>query len=585
MARPTKPGKAPTRRKSTEAKTPDSEQSTAERSTANEGTVPVEADNTPFRAGDSTAPGESPEVSGQPGPATQAPADDLTPMSDPSAAPATGDDQPVAPGPLTPGATPLPAPPDTFATEAVGTDKTASSPATGDAAVSAPVSDDPPAGEVPTGENPTAEAPSGAFAAVVADGTATTPAGTDKADGDAADGSATGNDTRAAAGRDTPWRSTSSNDTAVNAGNQAMLPITDDAASGSTDVPGTADAVAAPPPARSGFLPLVLGGVIAAGIGFGAAQFLGPMGGRTADLSAQLADLDGRVTLMSGELAAQIAGASDAATDAALAELAPLLDALAARLDEQDARFAAMSDRDALEAQIADAVAGIGPRVSEQVTTTLSGPLADLQRLRDDIAARQDGLREDIESLRALAETRLADAEAEADAAAQRAARTAARLAVADVVTAFDSGAAFDTALPQIAAADVDIPPALSEAAGSGVPTLTALQDSFTTSARRALAQSLRSAEAGSVTDRVTLFLRSQTNARSLAAREGNDPDAVLSRAEAALRAGRVADAITELDALPDEGRAAMADWVAEARLRADALDGLNALQNQLTAE
>lgn len=585
MARPTKPGKAPTRRKSTEAKAPDSEQLKAEQSTATEDAVNAEADNAPARAADSTAPGESAAASGQSEPATQAPADDLTPMTDPSAAPATGDDQPVAPGPHTPSATPLPAPPDTLATEAVGTDKTAATAATGDVAVSEPVSDEGPAGEVPTDENPAAEAPSEAFAAVVIDGTTTTPAGPGKADGDAADGSTTGNDTRAAAGSATPWQTDSSDDSTANVGDQAMSPIRSEAAPGSKDAPGTADTVAAPPPARSAFLPLVLGGVIAAGIGFGAAQFLGPMGTRTADLSAQLSDLDGRVTLMSGELTTQISGASDAATDAALAELAPRLDALSARLDEQDARLAALTDRDTLEAQIADALAGIEPRVSEQVATTLAGPLADLERLRDDIAARQDGLREDIESLRALAETRLADAEAEADAAAQRAARTAARLAVADVITAFDTGAAFDTALPQIGAADVDIPPALSEAAGSGVPTLTALQDSFTVAARRALAQSLRSAEAGSVTDRVTLFLRSQTNARSLAAREGNDPDAVLSRAEAALRAGRVADAITELDALPDEGRAAMADWIAEARLRADALDGLNALQNQLTAE
>ena len=72
--------------------------------------------------------------------------------------------------------------------------------------------------------------------------------------------------------------------------------------------------------------------------------------------------------------------------------------------------------------------------------------------------------------------------------------------------------------------------------------------------------------------DRFTAFLRRQTNARSLAPREGNDPDAILSRAEAALSSGDLPAALTELDALPENARAAMDGWIADASARADAL-------------
>lgn len=397
------------------------------------------------------------------------------------------------------------------------------------------------------------------------------------------------------AGTDTLASATGSNDTLTT---DSASETTAEKSHDPTDVPppGTqgdaADSappppppVTPPPPARAGFFPLVLGGIVAAGIGFGAAQLMGPMGTQTTDLSARLADLEGRVTLMSGELATQIGDLSAAANDDPLATVLPMIDGLTARLDAQDARLVTLSETDDTSDQLTVALAELDTRVSEQVSTTLSEPLADLAALRDDISSRQEGLRADIESLRALAETRVAEAEADAADAANRAARAAARLALGDIAAAFDSGAPFDPALADVSTAGVDIPAALRDAAETGVPTLSELQDSFTPAARRALGASLSAVDAGSVTDRFALFLRSQTNARSLSARDGDDPDAILSRAEAALRAGRVASAINELDALPDAGRAAMVDWIAQAQLRADATAGLTMLQNQLTAE
>jgi len=80
----------------------------------------------------------------------------------------------------------------------------------------------------------------------------------------------------------------------------------------------------------------------------------------------------------------------------------------------------------------------------------------------------------------------------------------------------------------------------------------------------------------------VMAFLQDQLGVRSVAPKDGNDADAVLSRAEAALKAGDLASAFAELDALPSEGQAEMTDWIALATRRAQALDALSALKQDL---
>ena len=104
------------------------------------------------------------------------------------------------------------------------------------------------------------------------------------------------------------------------------------------------------------------------------------------------------------------------------------------------------------------------------------------------------------------------------------------------------------------------------------------LSDSFPQAARDALEAALRANMGESWTERVGSFLRSQTGFRSLSPREGNDPDAILSRAEAALTAGRVAEAVAELEAMPEAGQPALADWLAQARIRIEAESAVAAL-------
>ncbi len=72
--------------------------------------------------------------------------------------------------------------------------------------------------------------------------------------------------------------------------------------------------------------------------------------------------------------------------------------------------------------------------------------------------------------------------------------------------------------------------------------------------------------------DRLTGFLRAQLGMRSLRPREGNEPEAILARAEAALQEGDLARALAELDSLPPAGLEAMASWRAKAEQRLAAL-------------
>jgi hypothetical protein len=159
-----------------------------------------------------------------------------------------------------------------------------------------------------------------------------------------------------------------------------------------------------------------------------------------------------------------------------------------------------------------------------------------------------------------------------------------ARAAVLRLQAAIDAGGPLDAALADLAAAGVAVPPALAERA-AGVPTLAMLQAAFPEAARAALAASATVPPEGGLGERLIAFLRAQTGARSLTPREGDDPDAVLSRAEAALRAGDLAAVLAALDALPETAKPALAAWRAQAEARAAAVAAAADLAATLAGE
>ena len=129
-----------------------------------------------------------------------------------------------------------------------------------------------------------------------------------------------------------------------------------------------------------------------------------------------------------------------------------------------------------------------------------------------------------------------------------------------------------------------DVPASLA-ATTKAVPTLLSLLDGFAPFARAALDASIRADMGDGWAGRLTSFLRSQSGARSLTPHEGTDPDAVLSRAEAALREGQIKAVLAELSGLPPAGAAAMAPWVADATRRIDTEQAISELSATLNGQ
>ncbi len=220
---------------------------------------------------------------------------------------------------------------------------------------------------------------------------------------------------------------------------------------------------------------------------------------------------------------------------------------------------------------------GAGDEVSSVQVAALSQAVEDLKQQvagLSTVSGSPEGTRAAVEAV--LAE-RAAEQEAEAKAVTEAAERQAARAdAAGRLLATARAGAPYADLLPALEGLPLD--PVLQEAASAGLVTQKALTDTFPEAARKALDASLRASGGEGLGDRFYTFLRIQTGARSLEPREGTDPDAVLSRAEAAVGAGDIATALDELAGLPPEGQAEMADWTAMARqwLAADkALDDL----------
>lgn len=309
------------------------------------------------------------------------------------------------------------------------------------------------------------------------------------------------------------------------------------------------------PARRGGLVGGVLGGLIAAGAGFGVAQYV-PDGWPLADtsaLTAQLADQAKQIDALKAQIPAPDTALQDrvaALETAAVPDLSPI-----------DARLAALEQRlTAIESMpMGD---GASPSAMAAQDAAVKALQAEVQALKT--AATPAA----VQALTAKAEEQLQAAEASAaqiKSDAEALAKTAeTRAALGRLQAALDSGAPYAAVLPSLP----DLPAILTDAAETGLPTLADLQDSFPAAARVALEAALRANMGESWSERVTSFLRTQTGARSLEPREGTDPDAILSRAEAALAAGDLPIALTELAALPAEAQAALADWHATAETR-----------------
>ncbi|MEJ1996896.1 MAG: hypothetical protein P8X76_01815 [Maritimibacter sp.] len=320
------------------------------------------------------------------------------------------------------------------------------------------------------------------------------------------------------------------------------------------------------------FIGFLLGGVAAAAIGFGAARYVVPDGWPFPGTTPEEDPLPGLVATQGDEisgLTTEIARLDAALTalkaDSSAADradgIAASVEAVNTRLDEIDARLAAVEKLAPEGSAAADAAAEAYDR--------------ELTALREMFA----GELEKVQSAQADAATLQADAAEAAQAATGRA-------ALSRVLAALDSGQPYAEALDEFATTSgVDIPDALAAPAANGVPTLADLQAGFPEAARDALDAAIRAGvEDGSI-GRFEAFLRIQLGTRSLEAKAGADPDAVLSRAEAALRQGDLSAVLTELDALPETAKPALAAWRDLVEMRKAALDAGAALTQDMNAK
>jgi hypothetical protein len=367
---------------------------------------------------------------------------------------------------------------------------------------------------------------------------------------------------------------------------------------------------------RGGFGTALVAGLIAAAMGFAAARttvidaYL-PEAMRKADNSEALSDLqasmDARLAEHRADLAAvrttaetppdlspvetRLTGLSDqiATLTADLADLsaqvAPLpgaIDGLTAQAGTLQSRLQTLDDRlTRLEKQPLDQV------VSEAAIAAYEREMTAMQKQIEDQRAEVTAFHQrELESIRATVAEQRAEVQALVDEARALEAKTAedASLAIRKAIAvrlrkALDEGTAPAEILAELTAAGIATPDALAAVADDGVATMAALRESYPDAARTALAAA-RAENKGSGDWRA--FLQRQLGARSVEPRDGDDADAILSRAEAALINGQLDLALSELAALPEPAAAAMADWSAAAAARRAAVTAADTLAQSL---
>ena len=325
------------------------------------------------------------------------------------------------------------------------------------------------------------------------------------------------------------------------------------------------------PARKGGFVPMVLGGVIAAVIGFGGALYFGDQLGLGADTDVALAEMAAKLETQSEALVAvnerlsatrdQSGGAREAA-DTAAAQVAKMNDVLSAYTTELGS--------------VSQAVATLEARLTDIEKRPLNEGLG---------AAAIAAYEREVMDLKELVSAQKAEAAELKDKADLSAKSALARSSVTRIVAALDSGAPYRAAVVDLRSTTGDgVAAVLEDHADSGVVTTAALLESYPEVARATLAKAREDKVDAGSGNKLGNFLKTQFGARSVEARDGADTDAVLSRAEAALKAGDLSAALAELDTLAEGPKTVMAGWVAQAQTRAAATQAAEDLAQTLNS-
>ncbi len=324
-------------------------------------------------------------------------------------------------------------------------------------------------------------------------------------------------------------------------------------------------------------MPLIFGGLVAGGIGYGAATYLPDMLG-TPEGEDPLA---AAVQTQSSELAALKAQLADVAARPQAPDLSDGVDALGGKLTAVQDQLAGVSTN---LSTLTDRISLLEKRPLNDAVSpeAVAAYEAELAKLREDVTAQSA-------ELQVVAQTAKTEIQAALDAAAAQEAKAVEitrngmqQAAAGRVQAAVAAGAAFAEPLAEMAEAGIAIPEVLTATADSGVVTVVALQEAFPDLARTALTAARTAEGPAEGESGVASFFKTQLGVRSLAPQEGNSADAILSRAQFAVTETRIADALTELETLPDAAKAVFADWKSQADTRTAALAAADALSASL---
>lgn len=343
-----------------------------------------------------------------------------------------------------------------------------------------------------------------------------------------------------------------------------------------------------------GILPSLLGGVAAAAIGFGAGYLLtrdagfdsAPLEAKLTEQSEQIGALQSRIAALSEgpDLSALEQEISDSHQGAAesIAALSEETRAQAEELTALDERLTSVELRG--QGGVADETTlSAYERELVELRDQMSAQSEELTAAAEDASSRLEALEADAAEVRDVSTRLREEAETARTAAEEARAMAEARTALSAVETALMQGRPYQDALLPLAEM-VDVPEVLSAPAGAGVATEADLREQFSVAARDALAEARATGESGEEGGgKLGAFFRSQFQVRSTTARDGASADAILSRAEAALKSGDLNGALTEIDTLPEAAKAPLADWADAARTRADAVEAASGISTTLT--
>lgn len=375
---------------------------------------------------------------------------------------------------------------------------------------------------------------------------------------------------------------------------------------------------------RSAWLPLVEGLPVMAGGesgategGDGAAQQIAALETKLQALEAQLqaapapeavdltavdeaiADANKRIDVLDGTLEQLLAGGVIIAPEGSGA-------AASGEGTSQGAPGSALDSQElaALKAQVEQLADRVGSGNGDTAAQNSAGGVAELNTRLDDLEAKLSALPDPAERLDALdsrlsateqgvaglpaLESRLSAelatlSEALPKGPSEEAGDAAMFLALLQLRQALSGSGSFESELALVeglAAEDADLTAALtplSEHAAIGISALPGLQASFGEMASKVVAAA-RGGEEGDWVGKTLQKVSEIVTVRPVGLVEGDDPGAVLARAEVKLEAGDLAAAVAELDALTGAAAEGAAGWRQEAAARLEAEKALSLL-------